>query len=54
MVTQHGLYQLDIWPEGERGTYGGSKYNGPSRVLKFSRFSFPNKVCVGSDIGDTG
>ena len=46
MAVQHGLYQLNIWPKGERllKEGGGSKYNEPSPALKFSRFSFTNKL----------
>ena len=47
MVSQHGLYQPNIQSEGEWGTQGGgggSKYIEPNRMLKFSRFSFTNKL----------
>ena len=48
MAAQHGRYQLKNFPGGG----GGSKYNEPSRMLKFSRLSFLNKLGLGLIQGD--
>ena len=47
-MAQHSKFKLENLPEGATpGGRGGSKYNEPSRVLKYSRHSFLNKLGLG-------
>ena len=52
MAAQHSQYQLNIWPAGDSRRRGGSKYNEPSHVSKFSRLSFFYKLELGPIQGD--